>query len=155
MLEIREHPPSMPKMLMVGPLGGSAGDPAAPIINAKNIDGGALERRCRRSGSAHHERKKHQWWDPWEAMSEIQEHPPSTQETLMVAPLGGDVGDPGVPTTNAKNIDSRPLGPHGGSGLQPGSKMCVVNLHEYDRQIVILLMDPTFPVFGPVMVDDP
>jgi hypothetical protein len=39
MLEIRECPPLMLKDVDGGPLGGAAGDPVAPTINAKNVDG--------------------------------------------------------------------------------------------------------------------
>jgi hypothetical protein len=78
----------------------------------RNNDDGPLERRCRRSGSTHHQRKKHQQW--------------------ALGPCGG-----------------------GGSDLHQGSKRCVVNLHEYERQKVILLMGPTFPAPGPAMAYDP
>jgi hypothetical protein len=70
--------------------------------------------------------------------------------------LGGSVRDPGAPTINEKNINSGPLGPcEGGVDLHRGSKRCVINLHEYERQKVILLMDPTFPAPGPAMAYDP
>jgi hypothetical protein len=88
MSEIRERPPSMQKLSMIGPLGGGAEDPGAPTINIKNIDGDP----------------------PWLAVLEIREHPPSTQKMLMAGPLGGGVGDPGAPTINAKNVDSEPPG---------------------------------------------
>jgi hypothetical protein len=39
MSEIRERPPSMQKLLMIGPLGGGAEDPGAPTINIKNVGG--------------------------------------------------------------------------------------------------------------------
>jgi hypothetical protein len=39
MLEIRECPPLMLKDVDGGPLGGAAGDPVAPTINEKNVDG--------------------------------------------------------------------------------------------------------------------
>jgi hypothetical protein len=69
---------------------------------------------------------------------------------------GGAVGDPGAPTINAKNIDGRPRGPHGGAfGLNPGSEICVVNLHGYERQKIILLTGLTFPAPGPAMAYDP
>jgi hypothetical protein len=42
MLEIRERPPSMQKTSTADPLRGNAGDPGAPIINAKNVDSGPL-----------------------------------------------------------------------------------------------------------------
>jgi hypothetical protein len=38
-------------------------------------------------------------------VSEIEESPPSTQKTSTMDPLGGDVGEPGEPTINAKNVD--------------------------------------------------
>jgi hypothetical protein len=63
----------------------------------------------------------------------------------MAGPLRGNAGDPGAPTINTKNIDSRTLGLGSceGSDLYLGSERCVVNLHGYDRQKVILLMGPT------------
>jgi hypothetical protein len=88
-------------------------------------------------------------------MTEIQEHPPSTQKTSMAGLLGGGDGDPGAPTINTKNIDGSPPNPIGGSGLHPGSERCVLNLHGYDRQKVILLTGLTFPATDPVMADDP
>jgi hypothetical protein len=39
---------------------------------------------------------------PWEAVSEPRERPPSIQEMSTVGPLGGDTGDLGVPTIDAK-----------------------------------------------------
>jgi hypothetical protein len=82
------------------PLGDDAGDLGAPTINAKNVDSKPPERRYQILGSAHHQRKKRQWWGPWEAMPKIQECPPSMQETSTVGPLGGDAGDLGAPTIN-------------------------------------------------------
>jgi hypothetical protein len=108
--EIREHSPSKQKMSTAGPLRGDAGDPGAPTINAKNVNGGPPGRQCRRSSSAHHQRKKHRRWSLGEAMLEIWERPPSMQETSMVGPLGGDVGDAGAPTINTRNIDGGPPG---------------------------------------------
>jgi hypothetical protein len=98
----------MQKMSTVGPLGGGARDPGAPTINAKNIDGGPLGRRCWISGSAHLQRKERRRWAPSEAMLEIWERPPSMQRTSMEAPLGGDAEDQGAPTINAKNVDGGP-----------------------------------------------
>jgi hypothetical protein len=65
-------------------------------------------------------------------------------KTSMVGPLGGGAEDLGAPTINARNIDGGPPW-GGGSGLHPGSKRCVVNLHGQDRQKVILLTSPTSP----------
>jgi hypothetical protein len=115
---------------------------------------------------------------PWEVILEIRERPPSSQKTSTVAPLGGAVRDPRAPTINAKNVDSGPPrrqcrkiwehppstqkistadppSPRRGSGLHPGPVRCIVNLRGYDRQKVILLTGPTFPVPGPIMADDP
>jgi hypothetical protein len=39
-VEIWEHQPSTQKMSMVSPMGCDAGDPGAPTINTKSIDGG-------------------------------------------------------------------------------------------------------------------
>jgi hypothetical protein len=39
MLEIGERPPPMLKTLMVGPLGGDAEDPGAPITYVEDVDG--------------------------------------------------------------------------------------------------------------------
>jgi hypothetical protein len=75
-------------MSTAGPLGGDVGDPGASTINVKNVDGGLLGRRCRRSGSARHQRKK----------------------AKMAGPLGGGAGDLGVPTINTENINGVPLG---------------------------------------------
>jgi hypothetical protein len=41
-----------------GPLEGYAGDPGAPTINIKNTNNGPPERWYRRSGSVHHQHKK-------------------------------------------------------------------------------------------------
>jgi hypothetical protein len=41
------------------------------------------------------------------------QHPPSTQEMSMVGPLGGDAGDPGAPTINARKVDGGPQAPLG------------------------------------------
>jgi hypothetical protein len=68
--------------------------------------------------------------------------------------MGGDDGDPGAPTINVKNVDGRPPGPHGGD-LHPGSKMCVVNLHRYDTEKVIMLTGPILLALSSVMTDDP
>jgi hypothetical protein len=62
------------------PLGGGAGDSGAPTINAR----------------------KHRQRPPWEAVSKIREHPPSTRKMSTVGPLGGGVGDPGSPTISVK-----------------------------------------------------
>jgi hypothetical protein len=64
----------------------------------------------------------------------------------MEGPLGGNAGDPGAPTINMKNIDGGLPDPAGGggSGLHPRSKKCVVNLHGYDRQKLIVLTGPTY-----------
>jgi hypothetical protein len=86
---------------------------------------------------------------------EIREHPPSTLTTSTADRLRGDVGDPEAPSINAKNIDDGPPSPHGGSALHPRSEMCVVNMHGYERQKVILHMGPTFPAPGTAMAYDP
>jgi hypothetical protein len=59
-----------------------------PLSTLKNIDGGP----------------------PCEVLSEIWERPPSMLKMSTVNTLGGAVGDPGVPTINAKNVDYEPLG---------------------------------------------
>jgi hypothetical protein len=76
----------MQKTSTVAPLGGDDGDPGAPTIQCK----------------------KHRWWAPSEAVTEIQERPLSMQKMSMVAPLGGSDGDPGAPTINEKNVDGTP-----------------------------------------------
>jgi hypothetical protein len=81
-----------------------------PPLNVKTSCGGHRRRQCRRSGSVHHQWKKHQQWTPWEAVPEVQERPPSTQKMSTVPPLGGGVGGPGPPTINAKNINGGPMG---------------------------------------------
>jgi hypothetical protein len=82
----------------------------------------------------------------------------------MVGPLAGANRDPRAPTINVRNVDGGPPGgssrrcrsahhqrvemstvapgPHGGFGPYLGSEGCVVHLHGYDRQRVILLMSP-------------
>jgi hypothetical protein len=92
------------------PLGGGARGPGTPTINAKNVDGGPLGRRCRRSGSAHHQRKKRRRHAPWEVMPEVQERPPSMQKILMAGPVGGGAEGLGAPTINIKNVDGEPPG---------------------------------------------
>jgi hypothetical protein len=94
---------------MVCTLGGGAGDLGASTINAKNINDRPPSRCCRRSGSAHHQHKKHRRWALWEAMTEIRERPPSTQTMSMAGPLGGGAGDPRVPTMNTKMSMMGPL----------------------------------------------
>jgi hypothetical protein len=44
--------------------------------------------------------------------------------------------------------------PSWGSGLHPGSERCVVNLHGYEREKIILLTGPSFPAPGPAMAYD-
>jgi hypothetical protein len=44
---------------MTGPLGGGAGDPGAPTINTKNIDGGPLGGSARYPGAPTINAKKH------------------------------------------------------------------------------------------------
>jgi hypothetical protein len=51
-----------------------------PLSTLRNINGGPPGKWCQRSDSAHHQR----------------------YETSMVGPLGGDDGDPEVPTINTK-----------------------------------------------------
>jgi hypothetical protein len=53
--EIWEHPSSMLKMSMVGPLGGGAEGPGVPTVNAKNVGGGPPRKQCERSESTHHQ----------------------------------------------------------------------------------------------------
>jgi hypothetical protein len=66
-------------------------------------------------------------------LSEIWEHPPS----MLI------------------NVDGRPLGSHGGSGPLLGAEGCIVNMHGYDRQRVILLTGSHFSTLGPAMADGP
>jgi hypothetical protein len=74
-----------------------------PSSTLGNVNGGILERRCWRSESAHHQRKKHRWRTPWEAVPEIRECLPSMLGNIDGAPLGGaEARDLGVPTINAK-----------------------------------------------------
>jgi hypothetical protein len=61
-----------------------------------------------------------------EVVTEIQECPSSMLEMSMVGSLGGDARDLRGPTINTKNVNSRPPGPWGGSGLHLGSERCVV-----------------------------
>jgi hypothetical protein len=64
---------------------------------------------------------------------------PSMLKNIYGAPLGCADGDPGAPTINVKKYQRQPPGPLGGSDPYLGSERCVVNLHGYDRHIVILL----------------
>jgi hypothetical protein len=105
MTETRERTPSAQKMSM--PPGDSVGDLRAPTINVKNVNDGPPGRRRRRSRSVHHQHKKRQRQAHWEAVSEIRVCPPLTQKMLMSNPLGGAVGDLGVPPINIKNVDGR------------------------------------------------
>jgi hypothetical protein len=92
---------------------------------------------------------------PLEVMLEIRECPPLMLKDVDGGPLGGAAGDPVAPTINEKNVDGRPPGPLGGSGLHPRSKRCVVNLLGYDRQKVILLTGPILPALIPIMAYNP
>jgi hypothetical protein len=78
----------MREMSMVGPLGGGDRDPGVPTIIGN----------------------KHRWREPWEALPEVWEHPPSTRELSMAGPLGGGDRDPGALAINARNLDGEPLG---------------------------------------------
>jgi hypothetical protein len=86
-------------------LGGDAGDPGVPTINAKNVDGGppweAVPKIQERPPST---LRNVDGGLPWEAMLETRERPPSMLETSTMSPLGGDDRDPGAPTINARNI---------------------------------------------------
>jgi hypothetical protein len=91
-------------------------------------------------------------------MPEIRERPPSMLRNIDGGPLGGAAEDPGAPTINTKNVDGSPQAPMGGGGgglRCPRSKRCIINLHGYKRQEVILLTGPTFPAPGPAMAYDP
>jgi hypothetical protein len=106
---------------MTGPLAGADGDLGASTINVKDIDGGPLGSATRDLG-----------------LSTI------NANNFDGGPPGGGVRDPGVPTINTKNIEGEPPSPRGGGGVSrhSGYEECVVNLHGYDRQRVILLMGP-------------
>jgi hypothetical protein len=78
LLEVWERLSLSCRTSTAGHLGGGVRDPRAPTINVKNIFSGFPVRRCRRSESTHHQRKKHQRWTPGEAMSGIRKRPPST-----------------------------------------------------------------------------
>jgi hypothetical protein len=91
-------------------------------------------------------------------MPEIRENPPSKLKDIDGGPMGCAARDYGSPTINAKNVDSRPPAPPprgGGSGLHPRSERCVVNMHGYDRQKVILLTGPSLPALIAIMAYDP
>jgi hypothetical protein len=57
---------------------------------------------------------------------EVQKRPPSILKTSMVEPLRGDNRDPIAPTICLEDVDGRPPGPRGGSGLHPTFEKCVV-----------------------------
>jgi hypothetical protein len=63
---------------MTGPLGGSAGDPRAPTINAKNVDGGPLGGGAIDPGAPTINTKHVDGGPPWEVVLEIWKLPPST-----------------------------------------------------------------------------
>jgi hypothetical protein len=93
-----------------GPLGGTVGDLGTPTMYVGDVDGGPPRRRCQRPGSAHHLCQRCRWWAPWEALSEIQEHPQPMLETSIVGPLGGADRDPGALTTYVEDVDAGPVG---------------------------------------------
>jgi hypothetical protein len=71
----------------------------------------------------------------------------------MAGPLADADGEPGAPTINVKNVDDEPSSlcrGGGGSGLHLGSERCVVNLHGYDTQKVILFTDLILLALGPL-----
>jgi hypothetical protein len=106
-MEIREHPPS----------------------TLRNGDGEPPGRWCQISKTAHHQRKKHRRRAPWEAVAEIQERPPSTQKMSMVGPLGGNVGDLGAPTINARKHQW--WTPLGGGARDPGAPTINARKHRW------------------------
>jgi hypothetical protein len=79
-------------------------------IKAKNIDDRLPGRRCRRSGSAHHQRKKRQWCPPWEAALKVWERPPSTLKTSAAGPLGAVLEIRERTPSTLKSINGGPLG---------------------------------------------
>jgi hypothetical protein len=93
-----------------GPLGGTVGDLGTPTMYVGDVDGGPPRRRCQRPGSAHHLCQRCRWWTPWEALSEIQEHPQPMLETSIVGPLGGADRDPRALTTYVEDVDTGPVG---------------------------------------------
>jgi hypothetical protein len=126
MPEVQERPPSMQKILTAGPVGGGAEGLRAPTINIKNVDGEPPGRRCRRSGSVHHQHKKHQRHAPRRRCRRSESTHNQRKKTSMVAPLGGSVEGPRASTINVKNVDGGAPGAHGVSGLYPRSERCVV-----------------------------
>jgi hypothetical protein len=130
--EVWEHPPSMQKTLMAGPLVGDVGGSGAPTINAKNVDNRSHGRRCWRSRSAHHQYKKYRWrspWEacwrpgnahhqykkhrqqaPWEAVSDVGEHPTSTQKSSMTGPWEAVLEVQECPPSTQKTSMTGPLG---------------------------------------------
>jgi hypothetical protein len=94
---------------MTGPLAGADGDPGAPTINVKNVNGSAMAplggARAGDPGASNINAKKHQWWAPWEMPElDIREHPPSMLRDINGELPGGAWanGYPGVPTINIK-----------------------------------------------------
>jgi hypothetical protein len=101
--EIRERPPSTLKNIDGGPLGGIDGDPRAPTINGRNVDVGppwevVSEIREHPPSTL----RNVDGGPPWEAVTEIRERSPSMQEMSTAGPLGGANRDSGASTINAK-----------------------------------------------------
>jgi hypothetical protein len=92
-MEIRERTPSTLRNYDGGPIGGGDGDPGAPTINAK---------KCR-------------WRTPWEAVPEVQEHPPSTLEMSMPGPQEAMMEIREHPPST-QETSTKPPSPHGGGG---------------------------------------
>jgi hypothetical protein len=110
-LEVREHPPSKQKMSTVGPLGGGAGGPGVPTLNAKNVDGKPTRGRCQMSGKAHHQCNKHQRLTPGRQCQRSESACHQRKKCRRQALWGGGGGDggSGAPTTQLEDVDGGPL----------------------------------------------
>jgi hypothetical protein len=92
----------MHKMSAAGPVGDGAGDSRACTINTKKHRWRASWEAVLEIQERHHQCNKYRWWAPLEAVPEIWECSPTTLKNVDDRPLGGDAGDLGAPTINAK-----------------------------------------------------
>jgi hypothetical protein len=88
MREIQERPPFNAKNIDGAPLRGDAGDLGAPTI------------QCKKMSTV----------DPWKAVMEIRERPPSTQKMLMAGPWEAILEIWERPPFNAKSVNGIPPG---------------------------------------------
>jgi hypothetical protein len=78
---------------------------SAPLFGPSESMRGGTSGTNPRQGAATTQRENINEGPPWEAMPEIRERPPLIAKMSMVVPLRGDVGDPGAPTNQCKNVN--------------------------------------------------